>query len=50
MSKRKKSEQMPEKEECLSWVESLYTKAVVILEHADLLTFKQTSHIRNTIF
>ena len=41
-AKRKKTEQMPEKDEIFSWVSSLDTKTVVILDNADLLTLNET--------
>ena len=45
-ARRKKTEQMPEKEEFFSWVESLDAKTIVILDNADLLTLNETD-LRN---
>ena len=42
----KKAQQMPEKSELFSWVSSLQTKTVVILDNADLLTLRRTE-LRN---
>ena len=42
----KKNQQMPEISELISWISSLQTKTVVILDNADLLTLKQTE-LRN---
>ena len=45
-ARRKKTAQMREKEEFFSWVESLDTKTIVILDNADLLTLRRTD-LRN---
>lgn len=46
-ARRKKTEQMPEKDEIFSWVSSLDTKTVVILDNADLLTLNETDLSNN---
>ena len=44
--KKSNSEQMPDKGEFLSWVSSLDSKTIVILDNADLLTLRRTD-LRN---
>ena len=45
--RRKKTEQMPQKDEFFSWVSALDTDTVVILDNADLLTLRRTD-LRNS--